>query len=421
MIEPKQASPPRLCVVNASLPPEYGGAEIAAYRYAERYRQAGGEVVLLAPSSGHEEEAALPDWVVPLDMKPGGGTKGRSRWLPGSETTRLAARIWPSLWRLRANYDVLHVFNSAPLFNLLAVPVSRVCGKPSVLEMSLRGSDDPLRLREWRPPGRVPLVPRPPLKYLLFRLGTRFVAKSGALRAAYLESGMPESRLEQIPYAVDTVRYRPPGAEEKTALRRKLGIHESKVQVLFVGGLTPRKGVHYLVEAFARLPRDLSVGLVLAGPDYKYDSNYGRTLRRRISEAGLEECVLFETRVVPNVEDYMRACDIFVLPSEREGLPISIIEAMSCGMAVVASDIPEIAESQITHGEEGYLFPVGNVDELAALCQRLVLQPHERDRVGAAARSRVERDFALTVVDRQYRRLYGELLAGTTGYPAEDE
>jgi glycosyltransferase involved in cell wall biosynthesis len=399
----------RLCIINVSLPPSYGGAEIAAYRHAERYVQAGGEAIVVGPARTSAAEL-LPSWVieVPDGKGPFGGRLG---WIPGASVAGMAARVWPIIWKLRRRYDVLHIFNSSPLFNLIAVPLARLCGKPVILEMSLRGSDDPLRLRVWGKPGRIPLIPRPPFRYLLFRMGSRFVAKSLALRDAYLEAGLPEERLVQIPYPVDTRVYRQATPEEKERLRSSLGLRAQEVQILFVGGLTPRKGVHWLIEAFTRLPRDLSARLVLVGPDYKYDPEYSRSLRSAVTRAGMEDQVTFVTGVADNVEQYMRACDVFVLPSVREGLPISILEAMSSSLPIVASDIPEIARSQVADGLEGYLFPVGNVSELASILRRLVQNRSERVRLGDAARRRVESEFSADVVDERYRMLYGELLA----------
>jgi glycosyltransferase involved in cell wall biosynthesis len=401
---------PRLCIVNASLPPIYGGAEIAAFRYSVRYNDAGGQVLLVGSAATAEQMQSLPDWVIPILERPPAGRIAPLRWLPGAAYLSMAFRVWPVIWTLRHRFDVLHIFNSSPLFNLVAVPLARLCGKPVVLEMSLRGSDDPLRLRVWGKPGRIPLLSRPPIKYLLFRMGNRFVAKSEALREVYLESGLSERALCRIPYAVDTRLYRQAEPPEKARLREKLGLDGSEVQVLYVGGLTPRKGVHWLVGAFARLPRGLSVGLVLVGPDYKYDPEYSNGLRAAVVEAGLNDRVSFVTGVSGNVDEYMRACDIFVLPSVREGLPISILEAMSSGLAVVASNIPEIADSQLEDGLEGHLFSVGDVEQLTSLLRVLTEDSDERRRLGLAARRRVEREFSVEVVDMHYQRLYAGLL-----------
>lgn len=395
------ASDFRVCIVSANLPPVYGGAEIAAFRYAERLAIRGAGPILLAPTSGERLKSSdLPAFVRAVEQ-------------PRAKLAGIAERVWPELYRLRRHYDIVHIFNSRPLFNLMAVPAARALRKPIILEMSLLGSDDPLTLRaRIRRNGRPP-VRRQALRYLLFRQASAYVSKSAPLTQAFAESGLPRAKLWEIPYAVDMRLYHPPSAEEKDALRGRLGLPPSETIILFVGGLSPRKGVQELLRAFRqvlhRCPRSR---LVLAGPGDKYDPGYVKSLHRYVEEAELEDKVAFVTRLVPNVDEFMRAADIFVLPSSREGLPISVLEAMSCGLAVVASDIPEISSSQIRDGLEGILVPAGHEDGLADALGRLIEDAAARDRLGQAARRRVKDEFSIDVVDRRYGSLYARLLDG---------
>lgn len=399
---------PRLCIVNLSLPPAYGGAEIAAYRYAERYRSAGGDVVFVALEGGTSDvRGEFPSWVVPVSRGNQDGMTG-TRGMPWVKILRKATRVWPSLTQLRHEFDLLHIFNSAPLFNLGAVPLAKLFGKPVILEMSLRGSDDPMRLRQ-RQVNRIPTMWLPPVRYLLFRQADLFVAKSRALSAAFLESGLAEDKLVRIPYGVDVSRYRPVSGERKKQLRSELGLDRSAPLILFVGSLNPRKGVHWLVAAFSRLAGDCSAQLILVGPSDKFPE-YAADLRTMVRKAELESRVTFVTAKATNVHEYMQAADIFALTSIREGLPISILEAMASGLAVVASDIPEIADSQIQHGSEGLLFPTGDVAKLTESLRRLAQDSDERQRLGRRARERALREFATEIVDAQYRVLYDELL-----------
>jgi glycosyltransferase involved in cell wall biosynthesis len=88
---------------------------------------------------------------------------------------------------------------------------------------------------------------------------------------------------------------------------------------------------------------------------------------------------------------------------------VVILEAMSSGLAIVASDIPEIAQGQIEHGVEGLLTPVGDVDQLASALAALIESAALRQSLGQAARERVMPEFTLEAVERQYLRLYGSL------------
>lgn len=406
---------PRVCVVNAHLPPDYGGAELAGFDYARRVRGAGGEAVLIGRTSGRRSrQGPAREWVHPAVVPERRSAAGRlaGGLLPGAiaNAAREAAPLWRRMWELRDRYDIVHVFNSRPLFNLLAAPVGRALGKRVVMEMSLVGSDDPVSLGERnRTPGdgRSAL---PSLPLLLFRCAHAHVAKSSALTDAYRRAGLPEEKLWEIPYGVDVERFRPVSARERRRARESLGLPPEGTLALFVGGINERKGVHRLVEAFGTARERVSdLRLALVGPTEKYDREYVDGIRRRISEGNLAGRVVLVGRVVDNVEEYMRAADIYVLPSTREGLPITVLEAMASGLAVVASDIPEISGTQITSGENGVLVPVGDVPALSSALSSVGGDADLRARLGAAARRRAEERFSTRVVDRRYVELYEAL------------
>ena len=398
----------RVCIVSRSLPPEYGGAEIAAYRYGERLAAAGTPPIFIGPDGGSE----YPEWVVPLDMPSvmkGVGVRTR--------IARIARRLWPVLYGRRDEYDVVHIFNSAPLLNLMAVPMARALKKPVVLESSLVGSDDPLALMKRKKGRRKRLFLRYPLRYELYRRGSAFVSKSPVLLRVCREAPLSQEKMTLIPYAVDCETYAPSLPEERPGLRKALGLPEGPT-VLFVGGMNKRKGVHHLLEAFRSVVDAVpDARLALVGPAYKYDPEFVEGLYSSTEEWGLSGHVTFVNKVVDNVHEYLRAADVFTLPSSREGLPIAVLESMAAGKAVVASDIPEIADSQIDDGENGLLAPFGDVPALASALTDVLSDPTLRDRLGDAARNRALRRFSVPVVDAQYERLYDALLKGRP--PAE--
>ncbi len=411
----------RVCVVNANLPPEYGGAEIAAYRYAERLDRAGcSPVVVGAVRDDGRPREPLPPYVHPLKLMAGKEPRRgpRSRGRAVMQLAEIGLRLWPRIIALRHQYDVVHVFNSAPLFNLMAVPVARSLRKPVVLEMSLLGSDDPLTLRRSRNGRQKRLISRPPLRYLLYRAADGYVSKSAALSDAYRRAGLSESRLFEIPYAVDVGVYQPATDIERRACRASVGIAPNRTTILFVGGINRRKGVHLILEAFRDvLKHHPESQLVIVGPTYKYESSYYASLQAAVREWGLSGHVVFTCKVASNVAEYMRAADVFVLPSTREGLPISVLEAMACGLAIVASDIPEIARSQIQHCQEGLLVPVGDVGALAGALARVICDKGLRARIGAAARERAVREFSVESVDGRYQDLYSQLVQERRTWP----
>jgi glycosyltransferase involved in cell wall biosynthesis len=109
------------------------------------------------------------------------------------------------------------------------------------------------------------------------------------------------------------------------------------------------------------------------------------------------------------VERYLRGFDLYVLPSRWESLPIAILEAMACGLPVVATDVGGTGEAVI-HGVTGELVPAGDDAALAAVLGRLSADPEALRRMGEAGRERAAREFSLERMTGEVEALYRELL-----------
>ncbi len=167
----------------------------------------------------------------------------------------------------------------------------------------------------------------------------------------------------------------------------------------------PAKGPIELVEACTRIS-GIQFDLEVVGPA-------GAEMRRRLEEvAGRRDggAWLTFTGAVPRDEVVRRlaAADIFVLPSHTEGFPLSLLEAMACGNAVVATGvgaIPEILADD--NGESpGVIVPPGDVDALQAVLEQLLRDPARRRSLGAAARSRCEARYPFSAVVRRLEDLW---------------
>jgi colanic acid/amylovoran biosynthesis glycosyltransferase len=196
------------------------------------------------------------------------------------------------------------------------------------------------------------------------------------------------ARVDVIHCGVDTARLRP---------RREPRPAEAPFTILSIGTLHEVKGQQILVEA-CRLLRDRGVALRcrLIG-----DGEDEGLLRDRIAAAGLDGIVSLDGRrtrdeVIAAIGD----SDLLVTPSvvardgKREGIPVVLMEAMSCGLPVVASrlsGIPELVEHEV----EGLLVPPGDAHALADAIERLHADAGLRERMGAAARRRIEQEFDL--------------------------
>lgn len=186
---------------------------------------------------------------------------------------------------------------------------------------------------------------------------------------------------------------------------------EGPVTVGFVGRLLEDKGVRPLVEAHQKLRAEgLDVNLILAGtPDPENPTS--------VKPAELERWKALPGIELPghiaDVREVWKRAHIAVLPSRREGLPKSLLEAASCGRAIVATDVPGCRE--VAHaGENALLVPVDDANALAEAIGTLARDADLRQRFARASRKLVESDMAADRVGAKTVELYRSLLAAVT-------
>jgi len=168
-----------------------------------------------------------------------------------------------------------------------------------------------------------------------------------------------------------------------------------KVRVFFSGNLTRRKGAHWLPSIAKQLQNKVCIFY-----------SQGLQRRRALPESnGLQPAgpVLFED--MPN---RYRQMDILVMPTVREGLSISVLEAMASGLPVVASHCSSLPE-QIDDGKGGFLCPVGNVNAFAERINLLADSPKLRREMGEYNRAKVEKMFTLDRMVKEYQDLFEEV------------
>jgi glycosyltransferase involved in cell wall biosynthesis len=169
--------------------------------------------------------------------------------------------------------------------------------------------------------------------------------------------------------------------------------------ILYVGRLSPEKGCHFLLNAFKHLKTKQH--LVIAG-DAPHNQDYIRSLKDNADDR-----VLFLGHVSSDLlyELYSNA-SIYVLPSESEGLSISLLEAMSYGCCVVTSDIKENLDVIL---DCGLFFEFGNVDALSKTLNSLLQDYPLRKSMGQKAREHVARHYNWDTICTKYEELYNKL------------
>jgi glycosyltransferase involved in cell wall biosynthesis len=212
------------------------------------------------------------------------------------------------------------------------------------------------------------------------------------------DEGVPPGRIQLCYNGIDLEEFRPGDSPRPAALAPDTFV------IGVVCTLRPEKGLLTLLDAFARVRRARAVmKLVLVGSGSMLE-----TLQSRAAALGISgDCVF--AGATEHVAEWLRAMDIFVLPSLSEALSNSLMEAMACGCCSVASDIggnPELIRS----GETGLLFEAGDVAGLGTALELLIANDGLRRRLGQAGTQSIQRHFSNQASAERMGEIYADLI-----------
>jgi glycosyltransferase involved in cell wall biosynthesis len=193
------------------------------------------------------------------------------------------------------------------------------------------------------------------------------------------------SHIEAIGNGVDARRFSPSGSKaDRARIRKAVGSAQDRTVIMTIGRLVAEKGFPELIEAMRDVDADLWVIGERLESDHAFDIDY--TMRIARGDISLKERVHF-LGYRNDIPDLLWAADIFVSASHREGMPRSIIEAMMCGLPVVATNIRGSRE-EVVQGETGILVGVNQPNELVQALDALVGNRAARKKLGSAGRVR---------------------------------
>lgn len=221
-----------------------------------------------------------------------------------------------------------------------------------------------------------------------YRLATRVIAVSHAVKQHLVDQGMPAHRVDVVYNGVDPARYYAPCSRAEA--RRLLGLPEEALLVGVIAHLTAKKGHAVFLEAFAAAAGRFPAARAL----FLGDGDERAALEAQAARLGLEGRVRFEG-FHADVLPYYAALDVVVLPSVAgEGLPRALLEGGLIGRACIGtrlSGVPEI----VRDGETGFVIPLGDAAALAGRLELLLADGALRERLGAAAREYVGATFTV--------------------------
>lgn len=234
------------------------------------------------------------------------------------------------------------------------------------------------------------------LRFLLNRPDAVALVQNPDDRQALTTLGIAPDRIRLIPGSgVDAERLRP------------LPEPAGPPVVAFVGRLLADKGIHTLIAAHRLLrARGAKVELLIAGTP---DPANPASASLQEAEAWNQESGISWLGHVTDIADLWARASIAVLPSRREGLPMSLLEAAACGRPMVATDVPGCREVALP-GQTGLLVPADDAPALADAIETMANSAELRARYGAAARQLVEERFAAVAIGRQTVELYRNLM-----------
>lgn len=248
------------------------------------------------------------------------------------------------------------VLNSAVIWigvstyrSLLIALLAKLCGRKTILRTTLIGYDDSdTILKKFRfRTGK-----------LFLRLVDRIICNSIAVQNQYIANGFGE-KVVYIPNGVDTQYYRPVTQQRKKQIRSEYGLDESRIVLIYSGAFSQRKNPAFLLKVLKQLNHEKSVyQLLLVGPQNAerystFDREYYNFLKAKIDELGISDHIIFDSFDESNALLYQMS-DLYVTSSTAEGMPNAMLEAMACGLPVVALDLNRNLSRLIKNGINGF-------------------------------------------------------------------
>ena len=408
----RSGEPTRVCLITQRWAPEFSGAALRFRQYLSGLRQRGIEVdVLCSTSPDAEVTKSLSRWerlefggifhgdivegtAVHRVKLPDGQGLRRNMLFRGAVTkhlgmTRTAVAHYLTLEPLRTyrgrgllGTGARGVFTGTQMWAFSGNPVKRVLQRHWI-RVPIQGLD-------------------------------HVVVSSTVMRDFYRSLGV-RVPISVIPNGVNLERFRVDDPEgERQSARESLGISMTANVVVFVGSIIRRKGVDLLIEAFARVAAaDPLAELVLVGPRDDGETEEARAFSAQIDKLVTGSCAsdrIHFAEYVPNVDDYLRAADCFVLPSRREGMGNVVLEAMAMGIPTVLTPYLGLPRE---FGRPGRQYVLSGLDpvSLAANIESLLTDRIRRRAVGEEGRRWVAEHMSMTTAIDAYANIYRDLAA----------
>ncbi len=334
----------------------FGGQELRILDEADGLKKRGHELTLICPEAAEiyriGKSRGLDMVAMPVGKKSRAGVTALRNWIKLHQP------------------DVINTHSSADSW-LVALATRFMKNRPAVV-----------RTRHVSAPVANNITSR----WLYTRSCDHVVTTGEKLRETLIkENGYLSSHITSVRTGIDLSRFKP---GDKLDARRELGLDEEDVIIGIVATLRSWKGHSFLIDAFATVPYDADLKLLIVG-----DGPQNQALRQRVAELGLSERVLFAGRQ-DNVEKWMQAMDVFCLPSyANEGVPQSLMQSQACGIPAITTLVGSIDEA-IVPGQSALIVPPKDISSLADALKVLISDENKRIQMGLAAARQAADNFS---------------------------
>ncbi|MGD0886018.1 MAG: glycosyltransferase [Thermodesulfovibrionales bacterium] len=276
----------------------------------------------------------------------------------------------------KGSFDLVHTHGY--FADIVGIPAAKILGIPHISTChGFISNDRNLRLYNW-------------LDRIALRFATKIIAVSEGIENDLIRSGIDRSRIVTIQNAVNGEYSDESAMRNRREKRNLLNLSDKDFVAGYVGRLSEEKGIKYLVEAISMLStyEEIPLKLLIIGEGPKR-----KDLEDFAKEKNLEQRVFF-IGFQSDVENWLPAMDVFVLPSLTEGTPMSLLEAMAYGIPVVASavgGVPQVIDS----GQDGMIVAPGVSREIKDAIYLLYKNIDLRNSVAREAQKKIEANYSV--------------------------
>ena len=375
----------KIALLSEKYTPDIGGLAISTGRLGDLLSAAGHDVRLFAPT---------------VNLPP---TIKQSQRSGGVYITRFGAhkRVDDTLvdWfelivdeHKREPFDLIHAY-FLPMAGFVGAYSGKYLKVPSVV--SIRGNDIE---RAAFDPGK--------FSHVMYALQNANAVTTNAIELAKKAKAFIDREIHLIPNGIDTGNFKPVGRNE--VLAEALGVENRTSKVVgFVGELREKKGLATLLTGYAQTNKKipstlLIVGEIREGEDKKIFDEF---------QLSNPENQIIVTGHVPHKDlpAYYSLMDVFIHPSLRDGMPNAVLEAMACGVPVIATPVGGVLDV-LEDGVNGWTIPVNDAEHLAKVIEKLLNDPEQRARLSKKAREKIEAEFTLQSELQANLNIYNKLI-----------